>query len=47
MRLISTSYVTDRAPRIVDTRISEIKGLSSLSEPRLWAAGLLGWLILS
>ncbi len=34
-------YVTDRAPRIVDTRISEIKGLSSLSEPCLWAADFL------
>jgi Protein of unknown function (DUF3800) len=34
-------YVTIRAPTIVSTRILEIKGLSSLSEPCLWAADFL------
>jgi hypothetical protein len=35
------TYVINRAPTIVNTRISEIKGMSSLSEPCLWAADFL------
>ena len=37
------TYVVNRAPAIVGTRISEIKGVSSLSEPCLWAATF--WLV--